>query len=229
MVKQSGFNKRNMRDTVLYKRVIASLVLLLLIFGVGMLAACGTSEANTDNQGKKDITANNNSDKLYSFVIPQSLFFGKTGDALVEEISDSTATFLLKTGEEVPASQMISGAQLNEDGTVTMFFSEDQLKRYKSFLRDCASLYTYIDTYPESSIKSTKFPKDDLTEIIVYVDSKTYENTSTDGIFANGYTATNMGMYQVLNGVNPDDWSAHVMVRDYKTKKIITEDYYPNG
>ena len=134
---------------------------------------------------------------------------------------------MLKTGEEVPVSQMISGAQLNEDGTITMFFTEEQMERYKNFLRDCAALYTYIDTYPESSIKSTEFPNDDLTDIIVYVDSNAYDNTGTDAIFANGYTATNMGMYQVLSGVNPDDWSAHVMVKDYKTDNIITEDYYP--
>jgi len=211
------------KNTILYKIMIALLCIMLAISLVGC-----NNKTSTDAQGDGANTYDqDDTSQQYAFVIPQSLFFGKKGDALVEEISDPTATFMLKTGEEVPVSQMISGAQLNEDGTITMFFSEEQLKRYKSFLQDCAALYTYIDTYPESSIKSTEFPNDDLTDIIVYVDSNTYDNTGTDAIFANGYTATNMGMYQVLSGVNPDDWSAHVMVKDYKTDNIITEDYYP--
>ena len=215
---------KNTSSIFFYKLMIALLCVLLIVALVGC-----NNKSGADNQGNESTEyEQDDSSKQYSFVIPQSLFFGKTGEVLVDEISDSTATFLLKTGEEVPVSQMISSAQLNEDGTVTMYFTENQLEQYKIFLRDCAALYTYIDSYPETSIKSTEFPNNDLTEIIVYVDSNIYESTSTDGIFANAYTATNMGMYQVLNGVNTDEWSAHVTVKDYKTGDIVTEDYYPN-
>ena len=60
------------------------------------------------------------------------------------------------------------------------------------------------------------------------VDSNTYENTGQDGIYANGYTTMNMALYQILNGVDPYEWRVHVTVKDYKTGKIVTEDYYPN-
>ena len=38
----------------------------------------------------------------------------------------------------------------------------------------------------------------------------------------------NLALYQILNGVDPYEWRVHVTVKDYKTGKIVTEDYYPN-
>jgi hypothetical protein len=185
---------------------------------------------DTDNRGN-EATQSEQGDlsQQYAFVIPKALFGGGTAERVVEEYTNPDNTFLLKTGEEVPVSEMISDAQINADGTVTLYFTSEQLKRYRSLLYDTATLYTYMKTYPDTSIKSTEFSNDDLTDIIVYVDSSTYENMGRDGIFANGYTTTYMGLYQVTGGVDPYEWSVHVTVKDYKTGKVITEDYYPNG
>lgn len=207
-----------------YKRKL--LVLLFCILLVSVLSACGSSR-HSDNQEDAGRTISNNSDQVYSFVIPKSLFGGGTAEAVIDDYTNPNNTFLLKSGEEIPVSEMISDADLNEDGTVTCYFTADQVERFRLFLYDTASLDTYIKSEEQTAIKRTEFSNDDLTDIVVYVDSDTYENSGRDGIFVNAYATTYMGLYQVMSGVDPYEWEVHVTVKDYETNRIVTEDYYP--
>ena len=202
------------------------MVILFCVIFVLVLSACNLSR-HSDNQEALGGTTSNNSDQVYSFVIPKSLFGGGTAEAVIDDYTNPNNTFLLKSGEEIPVYEMISDAELNEDGTVTCFFTADQLERFRLFLYDTASLDAYINSEERTAIKRTEFSNDDLTDIVVYVDSDTYENSGRDGIFANVYATTYMGLYQVMSGVDPYEWKVHVTVKDYKTNGIVTEDYYP--
>ena len=167
-------------------RVVRLFIFLVIILIAIVFAGCEKTKMSVGTNDIEDSTADHDSNQLYSYIIPEALFGGSDAKDIIEEYTNPNTTFLIKTGEEVPASDMISDVKLNEDGTLTYCFTASQLERYQSFLYDCAALYTYIGTVEGTSIINTEFPNDELTEIVINVDSNTYENTGQDGIYANG-------------------------------------------
>ena len=210
-------------------------VMLSMLFLCILLVVCfsGCEQVKQNNSSNATVeNSKTNNDQLHSFVIPKSLMGNKDIGDIVKEYNDNSTTVLMKSGEEVPIKEVFHEIYANNDGTGTYVFTSDQLENYLSFTYQTASLSRFIsrksNEYLEgTSIKSTEFPSDDLSEIIVYVDSSAYDNTGEDGVLAHIYTTTYMGLYQVMRGVDPYEWRVHVTVKDYKTGDMIEEGDYP--
>ena len=203
-------------------------VLVLLAIAASILSGCTRESPST----VMDTIESHKSEKiadsqLHRLVIPKSIIdlSGETADAWISEYNDDTATATGPSGEEIPFKQVYSDAYKNDDGTITLVFTAEQLKLYRQIMRRSASLRDFIqsDYNAENGrpFKSTEFTDNGLTGIIVYVDKKAY------GSDIRPFEAEAMGLYQIANGVKPDEWKAHVVVKDYKTGEIISEDDYP--
>lgn len=164
--------------------------------------------------------------ELRSFTIPESLMGGMTADEIQEDFQDPKTRIRLLEGE-VPIRAIFTDVRANGDGTLTYVFTEPQLQVYKKFVYDAASLRVPMKLGFTDSIKRTKFTKDDLTEMVVYVDKNLYENSEADGIYVNFYGVTYMGLHQILNGTDLHKWNVHIIVKDKKTGQVIEEESYP--
>ena len=163
-----------------------------------------TSQTNIEN-------GENSKEQLYSFIIPQSLMKKDEVEQLIESFKNGTATFPYGTGGE----QIYTDIYVNDDGTTTYVFNAEQMETYKSYL------HQFITHDIAAYVKNVEFT-DDLTEITLYVDGYDAYDLS-DGL------AKSMGLYQIMSGVAPDKWHAHIVVKDDVSGKVISEGDYPQS
>ena len=163
-----------------------------------------------------------------SIILPQELFGGGTAEKVIATVKNND-TFLLETGEEIPLQTVIHEIILNEDGSLTYLFYKDKLDMYREAMYAAGEL-KLVTKFTETSIQYAEYA--DFHEGIpfglnVYVDSEKYNNNMYDGAMANLYGATYIGFYQILSGIEPDDWYVRIIVMDYKTKEVISNSLYP--
>jgi len=128
-------------------------------------------------------------------------------------------------------SQRISGPDsdlplttlpVNEDGSITLFLTEEQLRTSKQNLYDYSQFQNFDLT---QSVNKVAYENDLLTKITILVDSSVYRNSLFDRMLCESLLAVSSGTYQVLSGIPPDEWHTTITV---KTGEIINKNDFPN-
>ena len=180
-----------------------------------LLVAC--SAEKTDHQTKEKDKSKKESvevDKgLFSvtLTLPASMFEGQNIDQVITDAQ--------KKGIK---------ATKNADGSVTYKMSKAQHKEMVQEMKKSV-IETINDTKSGkdySSIKDITY-NDDFSEFTLIVNKSDYEN-SMDGFAVLGLGMSGM-MYQLFNGVKPEDYKVTIDVKDEATQKVFDQVVYPDA
>lgn len=116
----------------------------------------------------------------------------------------------------------------NDDGSLTYKMSKAQHKKMMKEMKEeiIKSLNETKEGKDFSSLKDITY-NDSFSEFTLVVDQSVYEN-SMDGLVAFTLGMSGM-MYQLYNGVNPDDYQVTIHVKDQATQKEFDKIVYPEA
>ncbi|ODG91502.1 hypothetical protein BED47_07565 [Gottfriedia luciferensis] len=116
----------------------------------------------------------------------------------------------------------------NTDGSLTYKMSKSQHKKMIKSIKD--EIIKTVNETKESkdfiSLKDITY-NNDFTEFTLIVDKSAYEN-SMDGLAAFTFGMSGM-MYQLYNGVDPNDYKVTILVKDQDTQKEFDKIVYPDS
>ncbi|MFF3024559.1 hypothetical protein ACFVRR_18210 [Gottfriedia sp. NPDC057948] len=188
---------------------------LLLALLITLQAGCSSS-----NQAKQ-ITKNSNP-KEESVAVDKGLFNVKiTLPATMFEGDDINKVIADAEKEGIKVTK-------NTDGSLTYKMSKSQHKKMMKGIRE--EIIKTVNATKESkdfvSLKDITY-NNDFSEFTLIVDKSAYEN-SMDGLAAFTFGMSGM-MYQLYNGVEPDDYKVTILVKDQATQKEINKIVYPDS
>ncbi|KQL33588.1 hypothetical protein AN960_20790 [Bacillus sp. FJAT-25509] len=116
----------------------------------------------------------------------------------------------------------------NTDGSLTYKMSKSQHKKMMKSIKD-QIIKTVNETKQSKDFASLKdiTYNNDFTEFTLIVDQAAYEN-SMDGLAAFTFGMSGM-MYQLYNGVDPNDYKVTILVKDQATQKEFDKIVYPDS
>ena len=159
-----------------------------------------------------------NEDGVIEVVIPQNLFGGedKTAEQYLEDYYNNFEDFDQQRSISIVA---------NDDGTVSEFFTPEQLEQLRQ------NIYTYAQlhiSYNFESIQEVIFEDDMLFGITVMVNSELYHQSVFESYMVRTALAAYAGMYQILTGVPPDEWHTTITIKDGDTGELLSHIDFPN-
>lgn len=162
-----------------------------------------------------------------TITMPITLLGGNTAEEIIAEFHNTEQ--YNHEGELAP-TQRITDIIANEDGSVNYIFTQEQFEEYKENTYNAGRFEYAFGTFP--SIQGAEYSKIDDNgipwEVIVSVDRTEYEaNQPISSLYATVWSAMYLGQYQVFSGISGDNWAVHVIVKDFKTGDIITENDFP--
>lgn len=191
---------------------------------LSFLAACGTNgEESVENENSVEETEgqseNGKEDQVnvdkglfnVEITLPASLF---EGEDIEKVIADAKA-------------EGVDEVTLNEDGSLTYKMSKAKHKEMMEGLKEdlILSLEDMKSSGEYSSIKDITY-NNTFSEFILVVDKTEYENSMDGfGVFSLGITGM---IYQLYNGVNPDEYEVTILVKDEETEEIFDQIVYPD-
>jgi len=153
---------------------------------------------------------------LYEIIFPNSLMLGATANEYIADIL---------------ADPRIEGQFLNiiqtESGNVLITYTAEMLESERNAFYELGNLDTNDDA---PSIKRVIQENELLTEITILVDEWMYlhDYSQPTRYTANLLVATWAGNYQILSGVQPDDWHVTITVKCYDTNNLISRNEFPS-
>lgn len=205
-------------------------VLLASIFVIGILAACGGEEEATDAEAIDESTDNgeeneNGSDaeaedevevdkglSTVEITFPEMFFEGEEG---IEEAIQSAVT-----------EDGISEVTQNDDGSVTYKMSKakhsELMEEVEGSIHAATENIASSEEYP--SIQEVNVDSS-FSEFTLLVDQEAYEN-GFDGVATITFGLSGL-MYQLFDGVSPDDYSVTIQVADARTEEVFNTIEYP--
>lgn len=203
------------------RRTQISVLLILLC----LLAGCRQNPHNA--QKTNDYVPPVNEDGYIVVNFPATVLGGSTAEETAEGFRDDE---FFENAGLTPMTERVTDVIANEDGSVNYIFTPEQ---YEPFKKDTykVPLYQYTGGFPDS-IKSGQYTDIDAEGIPwgveVLVDKAAYEEDAfVSSIFATVWPATYLGQYQILCGVDGDEWTAHITVKDADTGEVISESDFP--
>ncbi|MEH7351771.1 hypothetical protein [Gottfriedia acidiceleris] len=116
----------------------------------------------------------------------------------------------------------------NSDGSLTYKMSKSQHKKIMKGMRE--QIIKTVNETNESkdfaSLKDVTY-NNDFSEFTLIVDKSAYEN-SMDGLAALTFGMSGM-MYQLYNGVDPNDYKVTILIKDQATQKEFDKIVYPDA
>jgi hypothetical protein len=190
---------------------ISSIILAAMVI---FLVSCSGEKTNNENKEKeKNKTQQVNVDKgllSVTITLPASMFEDQNVDQAIEDAKKEGIT-----------------AIKNSDGSVTYKMSK---KKHKEMMQEMKTnvMKTIDDTksgkdFP--SIKDVTF-NNDFSEFTLVVDKAAYEN-SMDGFAILGLGMAGM-MYELFNGVKPEEYKVTIFIKDQATQKVFDQTVYPD-
>lgn len=192
---------------------------ILFALFITILAACSNNDQeNNASKGEKseqhteDQTVDVEKGLLnVEITLPASMFEGEDIDAAIAEAKKEGITDVKK----------------NEDGSITYKMSK---AKHKEMMKE-------LETSIRETIEETKSSEDyvsikDVThnhsfsEFTLVVDKEKYEN-SFDGFAVFGLGMSGM-MYQLYNGVDPENYKVIIFLKDEATQEVFDEMVYPD-
>ena len=153
-----------------------------------------------------------NEDGLIEVVIPVNLLGGET-----------TEKFYHGYLTDFEYQKLVTDVRVNDEDSITLVLTTDQLTEYKQ------NMYNYgMFDGNNDSIKNVTYENKLLTRITVLVHSDKYEHNVFEKTMCNSVLAAYAGMYQVLSGIPPDEWSTTITIKDDDTDEIISVTEFPN-
>ncbi|WP_056475791.1 hypothetical protein [Bacillus sp. FJAT-25509] len=188
---------------------------LLLALLITLQVGC-----SSNNQAKQ--TTINSKPKEESVAVDKGLFNVKL-----------TLPASMFEGDDI--NKVIAGAEKegikvtkNTDGSLTYKMSKSQHKKMMKSIKD-QIIKTVNETKQSKDFASLKdiTYNNDFTEFTLIVDQAAYEN-SMDGLAAFTFGMSGM-MYQLYNGVDPNDYKVTILVKDQATQKEFDKIVYPDS
>jgi hypothetical protein len=160
-----------------------------------------------------------NEDGLFEVIMPVNLLGGGTAERAVRDF--------LNAQENTPEIRtVLSDVFANEDGTLTMLLTAEQMIQYKHNMRNFAH---FNEREYVVAIKEVIFIDEEmLTEMVVLVDVDVFVGRLLERTMAGMMLAMNAGMYQVLNGVAHDEWRTTITIKDVNTGEIVSRTDFPH-
>ena len=155
-----------------------------------------------------------NEDGLIEAVFPKNLLGGGTAEDFYKD-------YLANSEYQ----KLVTDVKVNDDGTVSIFFTPNQLETYRKNIYNTAQYQKY---YEVESIKEVIYENDQLTEITVLVDSDLYQQNGFERQMCNLLLSSDVGTYQILSGVPPDEWHTTITIKDVDTGDIVSKTDFPN-
>lgn len=197
--------------------------LYLSLLTVLLLTACGSKEENkSDVNGLQTSEADSESKKEGSLEVDKNL--------LSVEVTIPASMIQSENIDQVIADAKAEGieeATQNSDGSVTYKMSKS---KHKEMIKEMeGKLKSSIEEMKTSedltSIKDITHNKS-FSEYTMIVDREAYEN-SFDGFAAFGLGLSGM-MYQLFDGVKPDNYKVTIEVKDESTGEVFDTSTYPD-
>ncbi|MCP3739461.1 hypothetical protein [Rossellomorea sp. BNER] len=202
------------------KRFTYILLTILMIF----LASCSANEqennASDSEKSAKKQTEEQTKDQSVDvdkglinveITIPASMFEGEDIDTVIANAKKEGITKVTK----------------NEDGSLTYKMSK---AKHKEMMKELETnlLATIEETKNSGDYQSIKdiTHNNSFSEFTLVVDKGAYEN-SMDGFASFGLGMLGM-MYQLYNGVDPDDYKVTIFIKDQSTQEVFDEIVYPD-
>ena len=198
------------------KKIIFIILIILTLF---LSSSCKSSQQFEDSipidlPPLRDDVFTPDEQGFIEIVFPESILGGWSAEKFLDEaISDPKYM------------DLITDIVVNEDGTVTMILTMENLLQYRSNMHLYGQLQHGGHNFP--SIKKVIYETEMLTEITVWVDKDSYAQSGFERIASNIAVALYAGTFQVLSGVAPDDWHTTITVKDFRTGEVISDNYFP--
>lgn len=193
------------------KKIVSLFLAAMMIF----LVSC--SAEKTENQIKDKEKPQNQSVNVdkgllsVTITLPASMFENQNVDEAVANAKKEGIT-----------------VTKNADGSVTYKMSKT---KHKEMMKEMKTnvIKTIDDTKSGKDFKSIKdiTYNNDFSEFTLIVDQSSYEN-SMDGIAAFGLGMSGM-MYELFNGVKPDEYKVTIYMKDQATQKVFDQIVYPDA
>ncbi|WP_462411543.1 hypothetical protein [Neobacillus sp. Marseille-QA0830] len=193
------------------KKMLRVLVAATMMF----LVACSADKPENQTKEKENTKSQEvNVDKgmlNVTITLPASMFKDQNVDEVVADAEKEGIT-----------------ATKNADGSVTYKMSKS---KHKEMMEEMKT--TVIQTIDDAksgkdyqSIKDITY-NNDFSEFTLIVDKEAYEN-SMDGFAALGLAMSGM-MYELFNGVKPDDYKVTINLKDQATQTVFDQIVYPDA
>jgi hypothetical protein len=189
---------------------------IILSLGMVFLTACSDDEQKKDTN--KDENAKEQGVKVdeglmnVEVTLPASMFEGEDIDAVIADAKKEGVKEVTK----------------NDDGSLTYKMSK---AKHKEMMKEMKT--NLLETIEETkngeeyvSIKDITY-NDSFSKFTLVVDKEAYEN-SMDGFAVLTLGMTGM-MYQLFDGVDSDEYSVVVSLKDEATEKVFNEVVYPDS
>ncbi|XZF74895.1 hypothetical protein ACSBO6_14940 [Bacillus sp. AL-1R] len=193
------------------KKITYLLLALLITLQAGCSSNNQEKETSKSPKSKEESVAVDKGLFNVKLTLPASMF---EGDDINKAIANAE-----KEGIKVTK---------NSDGSLTYKMSKSQHKKIMKGLRE-EVIETVNETKESKDFASLKdiTYNNDFSEFTLIVDKVAYEN-SMDGLAAFTFGMSGM-MYQLYNGVEPDEYKVTVLVKDQATQKEIDKIVYPDA
>ncbi|MFC3041875.1 hypothetical protein ACFOGI_16690 [Virgibacillus xinjiangensis] len=208
------------------------LVLILLLF-MSALAACGSEEpgdaentSSNDQDTDSDSSANSNTEDESVEVDEGLLNVEITFPASFFESSDSVADMdqLIADAKEMGIDEVVE----HDDGSLTYKMSKrkhrELMEEYKTEIT--ASMDEMADSEDLPSIQEIT-SNGNFSEFTMVVDQEAFDNSF------DGFAAVSLGFsgmfYQLLDGVNPENYEVTVNIENGETGEITDTIVYPDA
>lgn len=197
----------------------------LFILFIGLLSlglvACGSNESDETKNKKSSAEEEHESVKLdknllsVEVTLPASLFEGEEEVDVEQVIADAKA-------------DGIDNVTYNEDGSFTLKMSKAKHKELMEELENelTASVDEMINSENLPSIQDIKYNKS-FSEFKIVVNRNLFEN-NLDALAVFGLNLSGM-MYQLFDGVDPEDYEVIINVEDVETGEIFDSIMFPEA
>ncbi|MEH6941053.1 hypothetical protein [Bacillus sp. JJ722] len=187
-------------------------ILLLLLLSISLVACSSNDDEKKEKKENNDAVEVDKGLLNVDVTLPAAFFEGEDIDTTIAQAKKDGVKEVIK----------------NEDGSLTYKMSKSHHKKVmKEMEKTVKDSIKELETNKDlASIKRVETNKS-FSEFTIVVNQADYEN-SMDGFAILGIAMQSM-VYQLFDGVKPDDYKATIHLKDEATSKVFDTIVYPDA